>query len=443
MVMWMYSNGEKEMYLNEMIIVWGIGYLGFSNLVYYGSRGKSCVGIDVVPDIKERIIQGSYKSDLLKWMNCDATQLFEKYNVDIILDSKELPEHTEFTHIICVPTEKGGIPWEEALLDVVNQIIRLERNNYTPRVLIESTMTPGTAEKILTLMSDALPGAEPWFCVSPRRDWFTSGDKTLENLPRVYGTNSQASADYFEKLLSVVCRRLVRASDYRYAEMCKSVENSLRHVSIILADQLADAFPNMDIREVLALAGTKWNIETYQPSFGPGGYCIPVSSKYVLQAAKEQSLSILKDVVAFTSERPFQIAKHIEKFMIGNRIGVMGLTYDADIKVDVEAPIKDIIYQLKEDKYQIWLNDPYYSEREIEEKYHTDIFELFQTCSQFDALIINVAHKIYISADWINIISGMKSGIQVFDNTGMLLRYAELINSKGNYHLIGTPSWNQ
>ena len=121
----------------------------------------------------------------------------------------------------------------------------------------------------------------------------------------------------------------------------------------------------------------------------------------------------------------------------------MGLTYEADIRVDVGAPIKDIISQLKEDKYQIWLNDPYYSESEIMEKYHTSIFESLQTCEQFDALIVNVAHGVYISADWANIIPSLKRGIQVFDNTGMLLRYAELINSKGNYHLIGTPSWNQ
>lgn len=431
------------MYRNEIVIVWGIGYLGFSNLICYGVKGKRCIGIDIIPDIKEKIIQGNYKTDLLKWMNFDATQLFEKYNVDIISNLKELPEYIEHTHVICVPTEKDGSPWEEPLLDVINQIVQIERNNHVLRVLIESTMTPGTAEKMLTLMSNALPQNELWFCVAPRRDWFTSDDKTLENLSRVYGANSETSADYFEELLSVVCKRLVRASDYRYAEMCKSVENSLRHVSIMLANQLADAFPNMDIREVLDLAGTKWNIETYHPSFGPGGYCIPVSSKYILQATQEQGLSILKDVVDYTSERPFQITKQIEKFVTGNKIGVMGLTYEADIRVDVGAPIKDIISQLKEDKYQIWLNDPYYSESEIMEKYHTSIFELPQTCEQFDALIVNVAHGVYISADWVNIIPNLKRGIQVFDNTGMLLRYAELINSKGNYHLIGTPSWNQ
>ena len=53
------------------------------------------------------------------------------------------------------------------------------------------------------------------------------------------------------------------ASSYKVSEMVKSVENAYRHMDITLANQLSLAFPKDNIREVLKLVGTKWNVETF------------------------------------------------------------------------------------------------------------------------------------------------------------------------------------
>ena len=52
--------------------------------------------------------------------------------------------------------------------------------------------------------------------------------------------------------------------------MVKSVENAYRHMDITLANQLSLAFPGDNIREVLKLVGTKWNLETFHPGIGAG-----------------------------------------------------------------------------------------------------------------------------------------------------------------------------
>ena len=69
-------------------------------------------------------------------------------------------------------------------------------------------------------------------------------------------------------VLSIVCKKLHAASTYKVSEMVKSIENAYRHMDITLANQLSLAFPKDNIREVLKLVGTKWNVEAFHPELG-------------------------------------------------------------------------------------------------------------------------------------------------------------------------------
>ena len=80
--------------------------------------------------------------------------------------------------------------------------------------------------------------------------------------------------------------------------MVKSVENAYRHMDITLANQLSLAFPKDNIREVLKLVGTKWNQKTFHPGIGARGYCIPLSSRYILsQVRNVNKLSLLRETI--------------------------------------------------------------------------------------------------------------------------------------------------
>ena len=98
------------------------------------------------------------------------------------------------------------------------------------------------------------------------------------------------------------------------AELVKSIENCYRHVEINLANELSLAFPDKNMREVLNLVGTKWNMNTYYPGFGTGGYCIPLSSKYVIGGSKfPKKLNIVKAAVKLDSQINRIIGKNIIK----------------------------------------------------------------------------------------------------------------------------------
>ena len=97
------------------------------------------------------------------------------------------------------------------------------------------------------------------------------------------------------------------------------------------------------MREVLNLVGTKWNMNTYYPGFGTGGYCIPLSSLYVKQGAKnKKKLKILNSSIKLDRNINKIIAKKILKKRFKN-ILIMGLTYKADLKVHVLSPSLELI----------------------------------------------------------------------------------------------------
>ena len=85
-------------------------------------------------------------------------------------------------------------------------------------------------------------------------------------------------------------------------------------MEITLANQLSIAYPKEDMREVLKMVGTKWNIGTFYPGFGTGGYCIPLSSQYVVKDLKDKKkLTLLRETIKTDNKINLLIAKSLIK----------------------------------------------------------------------------------------------------------------------------------
>ena len=135
--------------------------------------------------------------------------------------------------------------------------------------------------------------------------------------------------------------------------MVKSVENAYRHMDITLANQLSLAFPKDNIREVLKLVGTKWNLETYHPGIGTGGYCIPLSSRYILSQVKNlNKLSLLRETIKTDDQMSSVIARSIKKRKL-KKIGILGLSYKGDLKVSVMSKVIPLVQSLKRNKLNV------------------------------------------------------------------------------------------
>ena len=177
--------------------------------------------------------------------------------------------------------------------------------------------------------------------------------------------------------------------------MVKSIENAYRHMEITLANQLSLAYKDYDMREVLRLVGTKWNIGTYFPGFGTGGYCIPLSSQYVLREVKEkEKLTLLRETIKTDNDINILIAKSIIKRKIKS-VAVLGLSYKGNLKVDVLSPTIPFVKYLNKKKIKVNLFDPFYTKKEIKDKTGLESFIYPTELAKYDCVVICVDHDLF------------------------------------------------
>ena len=124
-------------------------------------------------------------------------------------------------------------------------------------------------------------------------------------------------------------------------------------MEITLANQLSIAYPKEDMREVLKMVGTKWNIGTFYPGFGTGGYCIPLSSQYVVKDLKDKKkLTLLRETIKTDNKINLLIAKSLIKRGF-KKVGVLGLSYKGDLKVHILSPVIPFVKHLIKNKIKV------------------------------------------------------------------------------------------
>jgi nucleotide sugar dehydrogenase len=413
--------------------VWGVGFIGATTAMAYASEGVRVTCYDINSDNVRGINMGKTAvTNLEFWFGATMTEFVEKGLIRATTDVKAMADENIKVHFVCIPTERDAEPWNEALIDVLERLKAIG----PPLVIIESTLTPGTLDS-LDLGGLAVG-------VSPRRDWFHSPEKNLKNLPRIYGGMSREIACNMREILSVVVDNLVEASNHRVAELVKSVENSLLHVPAVYATQLAHAYPDLDIGEVLRLAATHWRIPAYYPSLGTGGYCIPLSSKYVKKgAARPEYLTILDSAIASDVVEPLFMARRVAEIQKKGAVGILGVSYKGDLKVHVLSPAIPIIdYLRRKTSLTVRVHDPYYAPREVRDLFGVEWFSLNGDLALFDVIIMVTDHKIFRRYPAQKLLETLKSGALIVDNYGIWAHYRKYFLEKGiRYYKIGDPGW--
>ena len=428
------------------LAVWGTGYIGFSTMANFAAQGVRCVGTDVSESIVESINHGKIPVPNMEyWLGFDTKYLVTSGTMTATTDWRSVLQPDFIVHMIAIPTEKADKPWDGALEDVMTKIATHVEGSENPAlVIIESTLTPNKTDTLvfpifekngLKVGKDVLVG------VAPRRDWFISPEKNLKALPRIVGGSTPDTTQQMIDILSIVCDKLIPAPDHRHAEIVKSVENAFRHSEITLANQLSMAYPSLNMTEVLRLVGTKWNVGTYHPSFGSGGYCIPLSSKYVLEGAeKPEHLTILKETISTDSMLPKIIAERVVALGMKS-VGILGLSYKGDLKVHVLSPALGLTKRLREHNVNVKINDPYYTNEEIRKIAGTENFTFPEGLSEFECILIVAGHRLYKATPETELKSHLKRCKLIIDNLEEAWKHVGWSTTNIKYFVAGDSNW--
>jgi len=415
---------EQLQHGKKMIGIWGLGYIGFSSMAYFAKAGITCLGTDVYEQRIKDVNKGKPQiPNLDYWIAFDTKQLAKSGLMKATLDWKKLINKDVAVHLITVPTEREGKPYFEHLKDVITKLRGFKniKTDSPPLIIIESTMTPTSVDDVVIPIFEKHSlkvGKDILLGVAPRRDWFVSPDKTLETIPRVVGGTNPETTELMADVIGLICKTVLKAKDHKHSAIVKSIENAYRQVEITLANQLSLAYPDLDMVEILKLAGTKWNVGTYHPSFGTGGYCIPLAPQYVLEGAKyPEELKILKASLETDFSQPKRVAQMIKKKGF-KKVGILGLAYIGDLQVHTLSPAIGIAKELQKENIHVKVNDPLFTPLDIKNYTGAESFNFPEGMEEFDLIVMVANHSKYKFTNHNKIKKYLTNCKMIIDNMG-------------------------
>jgi UDP-N-acetyl-D-galactosamine dehydrogenase len=200
------------------------------------------------------------------------------------------------------------------------------------------------------------------------------------------------------------------APSIKVAEASKAIENAQRDINISFVNELSLIFDKIgiDTFDVLEAASTKWNFLNYKPGL-VGGHCIGVDPYYL--AHKAESLGYYPQVILsgrrVNDEMGIFVANKVIKLMIqkgltikGARVLVLGVTFKENCPDIRNSKVVDIYNELKQFGLEVDVYDPLADSYEVKTEYG---ITLTNSIDQYEAIILAVSHKEFLSLDYAKI----------------------------------------
>lgn len=300
-------------------------------------------------------------------------------------------------------------------------------------VVYESTVYPGVTEEECLPVVERVSGLkfnEDFFAgYSPER--INPGDKehTVEKIKKVTSGSTPKIADIVDSVYNaVLINGTHKAPSIKVAEASKIIENSQRDVNIAFMNELAKIFNAMgiDTYDVIEAAASKWNFIKLNPGL-VGGHCISVDPYYLIQ--KAQVYGVLPRIMfsarrlndgmgAYVANQTIKCMNKKGVMVKDAKILLMGVTFKENCPDVRNTKIVDIYTTLQEYTNNVTVYDPWANADVVKHEYGIDITTELPI-EKFDAVIMGVAHKQFLSLD---VKSLVKEGGVIYDVKGLLPR---------------------
>ncbi|MEU8587421.1 UDP binding domain-containing protein [Streptomyces sp. NPDC048664] len=348
----------------EPVTVWGAGFIGLSAACALAEAGFPCTVLDTdahrVSEINAGTVPLPGFEDVIPLAAARSAGRLRAAAAD---DPEAAAARV---HLVCVNTDRDGSPVTGPLSAVLGAIGRA-RTGGESLIALESTISLRWLDELVPAALGADPATDTslHLAAAPRRDWMLSPDMNLRTLPRVLGTARPDSLPLARLLYEAISQSVHPAPDWRHAGLTKPVENLYRYLDLVLTNQLAEAYPGLDVPEVLRLAGTKWNVPTFHPSIGIGGYCIPLSPRFAVDGTDQDSpLPLVASAMDWDGDHPARVAESVLRISDGP-IGILGLSYAPDARIVEGSPARRLAEHLLAHGADVRLHDPYFTPEEI------------------------------------------------------------------------------
>lgn len=390
------------------ICVIGLGYVGLPLARLFSTKYPT-VGFDMNQNRVEALMAGhdatlEVADDLLQ--SAIANGFVCTSNIDDIRDCN--------FYVVAVPTpvDENNNPDLTPLYGASTTVGKVISKGDV--VVYESTVYPGVTEDECIPVVEKVSGlkfnVDFYAGYSPER--INPGDKlhTVEKIKKV----TSGSTPEIGKLVNDIYSSVITAGTHmapsiKVAEAAKVIENSQRDINIAFVNELSKIFTKMgiDTQDVLEAASTKWNFLPFKPGL-VGGHCIGVDPYYLAQCAQRHGYNPeiilagrrmndgMGEYVA-TQTVKLMLKKGIQ--VLNSEILIMGFTFKENCPDVRNTKVVDIVKALKEYNVNITIYDPWANPAVAEHEYGLTITNVLPVKRDFDAAVMAVAHKEFLSMD--------------------------------------------
>ena len=391
---------------NRKISLVGLGYVGLPVAVEFG-KTRQVIGFDINQARIAELKQGIERTNEVSAQDLSAADIL------FTSDANDLKK-ADF-HIIAVPTpvNKAKQPDLSLLISASKTVGKqLKKGDI---VVYESTVYPGATEEECIPVLEKESGLQ-WrvdFNVGYSPERINPGDKvhTFKTIVKVVSADTLDTLDIVAAVYeSVVTAGVHRAASIKVAEAAKVIENTQRDLNISLMNELALIFNkmNIDTRDVLAAASSKWNFLPFDPGL-VGGHCIGVDPYYLTY--KASVLGYIPQVIlsgrGINDSMGGFIAAQLVKELIkdsvcvkGSIVTILGFTFKENVPDIRNTRVIDIVWELLEYGVNVQVFDPMCDIDEIKAEYGLELVANEAELKPAHAVLFAVPHQYFIVKDW-------------------------------------------
>ncbi len=377
----------------------GLGYVGLPLAVEF-SKKYPTIGFDLNSGRVNELHSGVDST-----FEVSSAELKAVQQLDFTTDAQEISACNVYIVAVPTPIDAAKRPDFRPLEGASHTVAKVLKKGDV--VVFESTVYPGATEEVCVPLLEKGSGLrynEDFFCgYSPER--INPGDKLhrLPSIVKITSGSTPKTALFVDQLYkSIITAGTFMASSIKVAEAAKVIENTQRDVNIALINELALIFDKLDIntREVLAAAGTKWNFLPFYPGL-VGGHCIGVDPYYLTHKAQEVGYhpNMILAGRRLNDNMGNYIASTVIKKMVkkgidtaNSRILVMGLTFKENCPDLRNTRVIDIISEFAEYGITVDVYDPWVQADEAYREYRINLLKTLQD-NTYSGIVIAVGHR--------------------------------------------------
>jgi len=393
------------------ICVIGLGYIGLPTALLLSNQNE-VFGCDINKETVDKV-----NRKVPPFIESGLEELLQHSNL------------TAFTHpveadvfIICVPTpfdkevKMADLRYVKAAVESI--VPYLKTGNL---VIIESTITPGTCEKIVLPIlekSQLKVGKDLYLSHCPERAIPGKTFEEMVNNDRIAGGFNDKSSDLTIEIYKSFVKGNIYKTNICTAEFVKLMENTFRDVNIALASEFAilSSEVGINVHEAIQLANKHPRVNILNPGPGVGGHCIAVDPWFLTENTINAKL--INTAREVNDGMPSYVLSMAKKMLDAQKIRnptvtIFGVAYKPNIDDTRETPALKLIKLCEKEGWNVKIYDP------LVKNFEYPLLSMENAVRDSDLIIIETAHDEFMNLDY-ELLSSLVRNKNILDSVNIL-----------------------